>query len=201
MKKRWVTLIGLTVALATAAAISAFTLTGGGGDNNDGLKHVPVETTHGDPIYEEWLSDIGSSQGLVTSIDDIDPNQCNLVHNINACGPDQIGFIEVGEPEPGICCKPTVSPAVKAQNTATIDRSEEEGEPEPLFVDGEPGYVVQSLTEADEIDCGLAGGAVYVTSEGEVGCVAVHDLEDSSEDLVSPSQPPVVEPQPVAAPG
>ena len=77
MKKRWVTLIGLTVALATAAAISAFTLTGGGGDNNDGLKHVPVETTHGDPTYEEWLSDIGSSQGLVTSIDDIDPNQCN----------------------------------------------------------------------------------------------------------------------------
>ena len=64
-------------------------------------KHVPVETTHGDPTYEEWLSDIGSSQGLVTSIDDIDPNQCNLVHNINACGPDQIGFIEVGEPRAG----------------------------------------------------------------------------------------------------
>ena len=120
------------------------------------------------PTYEEWLSGIGSSQGPVTSIDDIDPSKCNLVHNIEACTPEQIGLIEVGEPE-------------------------------PLFVDGEPGYVVQSLADANETDCGLAGGAVYVTSEGEVGCIFVDDHEDGGQDLVSPSQPPAVEPQPIAA--
>ena len=38
-----------------------------------------------DPTYEEWLAEFGSGQDPVTSVDDIDPNECNWVHNINAC--------------------------------------------------------------------------------------------------------------------
>ena len=91
MKRRWGILIGLTLALATAATISAFTLTGGWGDNDDGPKPLPGEITQSDPADEERVSDVGSSQRPVTSIDDIDPDQCNRIHNITACE---------GEPKP-----------------------------------------------------------------------------------------------------
>jgi len=64
--------------------------------------------------------------------------------------------------------------------------TEVEGESEPLFEDGEPQYEVQSHEEAAEQDCGLAGGNVYVSSDGEVGYVIVHDLEDGGEGHRSP---------------
>ncbi len=219
-------MIGMTLAVATAATITAFTLIGDWGDGDDGLKPFAEEITQTDPADEARVSDVGSGQRPVTSIDDIDPDQCNLfhnitacegepepsggqrpvtsiddidpdqcnrVHNIDACSPEQLGLIEAGQPEPGIS---TESGPVKAENTATGDLAEGEAEPEPLFVDGEPGYVVQSPAEANEMDCGLAGGTVYVTSEGEEGCLIIHDLEDSGEETVSPAQPPSVEPEP-----
>ena len=71
------------------------------------------------------------------------------------------------------------------------------GSPEPLFVEGEPRY--QSLNDAIAEDCGLAGGTAYVTSDGKVGCIP-HDVEDSRDELVSPSQPPAIEPTPAPAP-
>ena len=145
MKKRWRTIIGMAVALAIAAAVSALALADGRDNDVDGLESLP--SAEAAPTYEQWLADS----------------------------------------------------AVKAQQTVNIDRSDEEGEPEPPFVDGEPEYVVQSLREANETDCGLAGGAVYVTSEGEVGCVVVHDIQDNGENLASTSQPPTIEPQPMLA--
>ena len=91
MRKKWlITLAGLTIAFAA--------IIGGGfalaGDETD-------------------APDVGapSDDGLVvTSIDDMDPNECNRIHNITACndtpviGPDGEGAIEpgfsVGEPYP-----------------------------------------------------------------------------------------------------
>ena len=66
-----------------------------------------------------------------------------------------------------------------------------------MFKDGEPRYTVQPLNEAVKQDCDLAGGTVYVTSEGWLGCVVVHETEDTGDELVISSQPPDIEPQPV----
>ena len=186
--KKWlISAVTLTFALGAAGTVAGFALTAnGGGDNIE----VPTVTDtagqvlHGDPTYDEWLSDHGKDK-VVTSIDDIDPNVCNLIHNINACTPEELeelgiapitNSIAVGELHPG---------------TAV------EGKPEPLFVDGEPQYEVQSYEESVKQDCGLAGGTVYVNSDGQVGCAIVHDLEDGGEGE-SQAQPPVVMPQPTA---
>ena len=122
----------------------------------------------------------------VRSDDDIDPNVCNLVHNINACSPEELEAGRDLTDETG--------------EGAEIVPGSQYGDPEPLFVDGEPGYIVQSLEEAVIEDCSLAGGTVYVTSEGELGCEVVHDLEDDSDELVTFSQPPTIEPLPIPAP-
>ncbi len=231
MKRRWGILIGLTLALATAATISAFTLTGGWGDNDDGPKPLPGEITQSDPADEERVSDVGSSQRPVTSIDDIDPDQCNRIHNITACEgePKPSGgqglVTSIDDVDPDQCnlfhnitaCEGEPKPSGGQRLVTSIDDIDPDqcnlvhninacspeqltligvGEPEPLFVDGEPGYVVQSPAEANEVDCGLAGGTVYVTFGGEEGCLIVHDLEDG-DDPVSPPQPPSVEPEPV----
>ena len=63
MKKRLISLIGLIIVIAVAATVMGFALGGGSGDQ-------PVR-----------------------SDDDIDPNVCNLIHNINACSPEEL---EVG---------------------------------------------------------------------------------------------------------
>ena len=182
--KKWlISAVTLTLALGTADAVTAFSITGDGGSDNPDDLNLAGEILHGDPTYDEWLSDVEDGT-VVTSIDDIDPNECNGIHNINAFTPEELeelgiapitGSIAVGELHPG---------------------TEVEGKPEPLFEDGERGYEVQSYEEAVEQDCNLAGGIVYVTSGGDVGCV-VQDLEDSGEEMVSPPQPPTVKPQPV----
>ena len=138
------------------------------------------EVLHGDPTYEQWLSDFGD-QTVVTSIDDIDPNVCNLIHNLNACTPEELEEVEI------------------APITGSMAEGESEGEPEPLFEDGEPHYEVQSYEEAVEQDCGLAAGTVYVTSDGEVGCVIVRDLEDAGEGEKQ-AQAPIVAPEPEVLP-
>ena len=179
-------MVVLSLTLTTAGAVTAFTLTNDGeSDNADGT-NVAGEVNQGIPTYEEWLSNYKATQGAVTSIDDIDPNVCNLVHNINACSPEELEAGRDLTDETG--------------EGAEIVPGSQYGDPEPLFVDGEPGYIVQSLEEAVIEDCSLAGGTVYVTSEGELGCEVVHDLEDDSDELVTFSQPPTIEPLPIPAP-
>ena len=58
---------------------------------------------------------------------------------------------------------------------------------------------MQSHVEAVEQDCGLAGGTVYVTSDGEVKCAIVHDLEDGGEGKTQ-AVPPVLVPEPKVLP-
>ena len=83
MKKWMISLITLTFSLATVGVVAGFTLTGGGGDAPEGTS--PTDEVTGDlPTYEEWLDDFGPVQAPFTSIDDIDPNECSLVHNIHA---------------------------------------------------------------------------------------------------------------------
>ena len=70
MKKWMITLISLTLALAVAGIFAGFTLNGGSGS--------PAQ----DPT--------------ATSIDDIDPNVCNAIHNINACTPEELEELGIG---------------------------------------------------------------------------------------------------------
>ncbi|MCI0791799.1 MAG: hypothetical protein J4O02_08520, partial [Chloroflexi bacterium] len=74
-----------------------------------------------------------------------------------------------------------------------------EANPEPLFPDGEAHYEVQSHEEADAQDCGLAGGTVYVTADGEMGCNLPHELEDGGVGE-TPAQPPTVVSEPEVLP-
>ena len=136
---------------------------------------------------------IGSGAGpppadrSIRSDEDIDPNVCNLIHNINACTPEELE--ELG-----------MAPIT---DSITVDESRPgtavEGEPEPLYADGEPQYEVQSYEEAVKQDCGLAGGTVFLDSDGEVGCIYAHDLDDDGEGETQ-AQPPVVAPTPESLP-
>ena len=178
MKKWLISAITLTFALGTAGAVTAFAITADGRSDNPDVRNgteTAGDVLHGDPTYEQWLSDHGDGK-VVTSIDDIDPNVCDAIHNINACTPEELeelgmapitGSITVGEPHP---------------------ETQIEGKPEPLFEDGEPGYI-----QTTEHECALDQG-VYVTSEGEVGCVDVIALEDGEQDPVQ-ARPIVMPPQ------
>ena len=91
MRNKWlITLVGLTIAFAAITG-GSFALAGEGTD----------------------APDVGEPSGdgpTTTSIDDIDPNECNWIHNITACndtpviGPDGEGAIKpdisIGEPYP-----------------------------------------------------------------------------------------------------
>ena len=95
--RKWIAAsVSLTLALATAGAVTAFALTNDGGSD---VPQVPSgedtagEVLHGDLTYDEWILDFGDGIGdgkVVTSIDDIDPNVCNFIHNINACTPEEL---------------------------------------------------------------------------------------------------------------
>jgi len=186
MKQPLISLIGLIVVIAVAATVMGFALGSGSGSP---AQDPTGEITHGDPTYDEWLSDFGDGIGdgkVLTSADDIDPNVCNLIHNINACSPEEL---EAGR-----------ALTDEAGEDIEVEPGSEYGDTEPLFVDGGPGYIVQPLDEAVREDCSLAGGTIYVTFEGELGCVVVQDLEDNGDELVTSSQPPTIEPLPVPAP-
>ena len=244
MRKKWLlTLVALTMALAA--------ITGGGyalaGDGTDA---------------PEVFEPSGDGPPTATSIDDIDPNVCNAVHNIGACTQEELEELGLvgpatmrgpfpfvapitgqgsDNPEVGLgesCDLAAISwivdPGTEAaeeledlgvvthgdptyeqwlsdyalpvdKSASTLVSAQDEGggiepgcevedSPEPLVEDGEPQYH-QSLNDAIEEDCGLAGGTAYVTSDGEVGCVVARDVEDSLKELVSSSQPPTIEPQ------
>ena len=73
MRKWIISAVTLTFALGTAGAITAFAIAAGGGSDNPEVPDggdIAGEVLHGDPT--------------ATSIDDIDPNVCNFIHNINA---------------------------------------------------------------------------------------------------------------------
>ena len=91
MRNKWlITLVGLTIAFAAITG-GSFALAGDGTDAPD-------------------VVDPSGDGPVATSIDDIDPNECNRIHNITACndtpviGPDGEDTIEpgisVGEPYP-----------------------------------------------------------------------------------------------------
>ena len=93
MRNKWlITLVGLTIAFAAITG-GSFALAGEGTDARD-----VVEPSGDGPT--------------ATSIDDIDPNECNWIHNITACNDTQLldrlldgeGAIEpdisIGEPYP-----------------------------------------------------------------------------------------------------
>ena len=184
MKKWLISAVTLTFALGTAGAVTAFALTADGGSDNPQVPEggdTAGEVLHGDPTYEQWLSDRGDGK-VVTSIDDIDPNVCNYIHNINnACSPEELK--ELGN--------------LAAISWIVDPDTVVEGEPEPPFVDGESheeAYEVQSYEEAVRQDCGLAGGTFWASSDGKVGCDVVNDLGDGGEGETQ-AHPPLVVPK------
>ena len=209
--KKWLILVAvLTLTLSVVGTVTAFTLTNDGEDDSSDSTNLGGEVDQGIPTYEEWFSKYGSTQGPVTSIDDIDPNECNLLHNINACSPEEIealsgGSLTDGEAASIGMCAPDVPDCIdylvvpQGEEVELEYDSEAGGNPEPLFVDVKPAYIVQPFDEAVREDCSLAGGTVYVTVEGELGCEDPHDSEDNGDELVTSSQPPAVEPEPVPA--
>ncbi len=70
MKKWFIPLISLTLALAITGSVAGFALTNGESGAAD--QDPTGEITHGDPTYDEWLSDFGDGK-VLTSADDIDP--------------------------------------------------------------------------------------------------------------------------------
>ena len=71
MKKWLIPLIGLILTLAVSGTVMGFTLSGGTG------------TPEQDPAVQ--VDDTSGDLTTVRSDDGIDPNECNWVHNINAC--------------------------------------------------------------------------------------------------------------------
>ena len=184
--------------------------------NDDGGTIEPGLGEDGPSTYEEWLSNHRSNQGPVTSIDDIDPNVCNMVHNINACTAEEMeqGFANIasdeteGTTEPGVVVGHAMCSLEAPNCNDMVDIMQDEGDqiepsfevpvsPEPPFVNGEPQD--QSPNDAWVEDCNLAGGLAYVTFDGVFGCIVAHDLKDGGEELVPSSQPPTVIPQPEPA--
>ena len=175
MKERLISVFTLTAALGIAGAGMAFALAGDPGSDDPEDADTAGQVSDGVPLYDEGPS--------ATSIDDIDLDVCNVIHNINACTLDELdelgmapvtGSIAVGEYYP----VPSVGP-----------------EPEPLFPGDEAPCGVQSYEEAVVQDCGLAGGTVYVTADGEIGCDIVHELPDG-EAGETPAAPPAIVPEP-----
>ncbi|MCH9036226.1 MAG: hypothetical protein IH860_02765 [Chloroflexi bacterium] len=155
MAKWVIILVGLALVVGIGAG-TAFALTDSG-DNPPELdsQRITDETQGG--------------QGPIRSDEDIDPNECNLVHNIDACDEDDLKALR-GAPILG--------------STPLAPGTEVEGEPEPLSLDGGPGFKI----ECDE------GEGVYITSTGEVGCTALFALEAVGE-AETQEQLPQVEPQ------
>ena len=165
MNKWVIILVVVTLAIGASSGV-AFALADGG--------DTPLEVEPG--------GGIGSGAGPlpagpIRSDEDIDPDECNLIHNINACDEEEL----------------------EALGATYLAGSIATGEPEPLYEDDEPQYEVQSFEEAVEQDCGLAGGTFYVSSDGEFGCVPVQVLEDGGEGETQ-AQPPVVVPEPEVLP-
>ena len=166
-KKRFLSVFTLTAALGIAGAGMAFALAGDPGSGDPEDADTAGQVSDGVPLYDEGPS--------ATSIDDIDLDVCNVIHNINACTLDELDELGMARyyPVPGV------------------------GH-EPLFPGDEAPCGVQSYEEAVVQDCGLAGGTVYVTADGEIGCNIVHELPDDEAGQTTP--PPAIVPEPEVLP-
>ena len=94
-----------------------------------------------------------------------------MIHNINACTPEEL----------------------EGLGFAPFTAGEVTGNPEPFFVDGEPRDGVQPI--GDEQDCGSVDGTVYISLDGQTGCAVVHNVEDGGEGQTQ-RQPPQILPTP-----
>lgn len=137
MKKWLISLITLTLSLATVGVVAGFTLTSGGDDVPE-RTYPPIELSDGDPI--DFGDGIGDGK-VLTSADDIDPNECNLVHNINACSPEELeaGYnlgtnqaLVDDAPAPSAAC------AIGFPDCNDTPVEVERGEIEPYFGDAVP---------------------------------------------------------------
>ena len=166
MRKWIVSLVALSLVLATAGAVAAHALSSDEvGTDREGPGGELLEPSEG------WV--------IATSIDDIDPSQCNFIHNINACSPEEFYQAFGRYPVSGSTGIPDPSdPGVEVG-----------GKPEPLYVDGEPRYPAPTTG----IECG-EGEGVYVTSNGETGCTVSGNLDDAGPQEWH-GQLPQVEPQ------
>ena len=108
MKKKWlITLVGMTMVLAA--------ITGGGYALASYGSTPPAHGSVGEPEPSD-------EQPTATSIDGIDPNECNWVHNIDACEGKPDPSIVVGEPYPlpvGKECGPAASVAITSVGQVT----------------------------------------------------------------------------------
>ena len=176
MKKKWIALIGLTLTIAVAGIIMGFTLSGGSGaPAQDPAGQIEEPSGNGPPIlfHEGVDSDqhVDSSDWkVVTSIDDIDPDICNAIHNINACSPEELeelgithitGSITVGENHP------------EGEGEVEGPGGAVEGKHEPLF-----GEAVQTESQSDS---GSSGFVYCFTADGEFGYVVVPVFADAGK--------------------
>lgn len=164
--KRWlIVLIGLTLAVAVTTG-AALALTG---DRSDSPEQDAVGQA----------DELDGDRHIVTSIDDIDPNECNWIHNITACEGEVPGSSAVCAEEVPDC------------NDTLVIGPDGEGTIEPDF--GEDGpYLVPDR----EVKCG-PDQAVSITSDGQVSCwdlSSPSQADDGKDSSVSPGMPPVVEP-------
>ena len=173
MKKQWlIALVGLTMALAAITG-GGFALTGNGTDAPEA----------GEP---------SGDQPPIRSDEGIDPNECNWIHNITACGDevlepsgDQRTVTSIDDIDPHEC---NWIHNITACNDTLVIGPEEEGTIEPDF--GEDGpYLVPDR----DVVCGPDQG-IAITSNGQVSCLDLEPTEDDKDSAVSPGMPPVVEP-------
>ena len=174
MRKQLAILFTVAMALGTTGATTAFAMTG----HNNG--DVPDESlAEGIPKFPGGK--------VVTSIDDIDLNKCNIIHNINACTPDEIkGLMGVASVITSVEVSDKIEPVVVGILVSGA------GNPEPLFVDGEP----VRPTPVAQPGCGddEAGATVYVTAQGQTGYVVTHGGSGGVQGL-SIERPPTIDPQ------
>ena len=91
MNKWVIILVAVTLAIGASSGV-VFALTAAGGGNNPEVPNSTEsvgEVSPGLPGDDESLSDFGDGL-VVTSIDDIDPDECNLIHNRTACTPEEL---------------------------------------------------------------------------------------------------------------
>ena len=86
MKKKWITLLtALAFALAATGAASAFALSGDGTGSSTAVSEPLRDAEAPDGDKRDQVEQPASGQPPVRSDEGIEPEQCSLVHNINAC--------------------------------------------------------------------------------------------------------------------
>ena len=163
MKKRLMAVFGAALIL-TVVSVTGVALAGNG----------PEAAPGGEPP---------TTQGPFRSDDGIDPNKCNIVHNVDACHPD-------GEPKTG-GEPPTTQPPLRSDDGIDPDKCNRihninacfpDGEPNTGVATGEPGVAIGEPYPAPGANgpkgpaqCGPGQITVPVTSDGQRYCVTLED--------------------------